>query len=70
MREIYEEGNEFAEQHRRFNWKIGVQLASSVESQAKTTGGSQLESRHVSDVEMSGHVARKGLVFSSGLLQV
>ena len=54
----------------RFNWKIGVQLASSVESQAKTTGGSQLESRHVSDVEMSGRVARKGLVFSSGLLQV
>ena len=52
MREIYEEGNEFAdvtlvEQHRRFNWKIGVQLASSVESQAKTTGGSRLMSTDV-----------------------
>ena len=59
MREIYEKGNEFAdvtlvEQHGRFNWRIGVQLASSVESQAKTTGGSQLGSRHVSDVKTHG----------------
>ena len=53
---------------RRFKRKKEVQLASSVESQAKTTGGGRLMARHVADVKTCGRV--EGLVFISGLLQV